>query len=104
MCICLQCTLSAVSVLTYLQCPHRVVACCDDSTVRMVSPLNGRVLTTALLPIGVSVEDMVVLPARGLLVLSCSDEVVRVLNTKANPCEVTHQWKKEEIGEVMEVL
>ena len=82
-----------------LQFPSRVVACCDDSTVRMVSPVGGHVLTTALNPADVTVEDLVVLPAKDLLLVSCSDDAVRLWSTKSNPCRLVSQWSKEELGE-----
>ena len=86
-------------LLLPFQYPYRAIVCCDDSTVRIVSPVNGRVITTALLPLGVMVEDLLVLPAKNRLLLCCSDDVVRVLDTNTNPCELVSQWTKGELGE-----
>ena len=45
--------------------PIRILAACADSAVRMVSPITGEVLTTALLPVERKIASMCYLPFEG---------------------------------------
>jgi len=47
----LGCTVSGLAHTTHPGSPRVVVATTDDAVVRLVSPVNGHVITTALLPV-----------------------------------------------------
>ena len=49
--ISLGCTISGLAHTTHPGSPRVVVATTDDAVVRLVSPVNGHVITTALLPV-----------------------------------------------------
>ena len=74
------------------------MATCDDSTVRMVSPVSGHVITTALLPVGVAVDHALALPSRGRLILACSDGLLHVVDSSTNPCATVATWNRQDLG------
>ena len=49
--------------------PLRVLAGCDDSAVRVVSPITGEVLTTALLSVQKKVHSICYFPLQGITTL-----------------------------------
>ena len=80
------------------QLPPRLLVTCDDSTVRMVSPVHGQVITTALLPVGVAVDHTLALPSTGRLILACSDGMLRVMDSTTNPCATVATWSRKDLG------
>ena len=60
-----------LSGTTHPLVPLRVLAACADSAVRVVSPVSGSVITTALLPVERNVVSLVYFALNGVCVCVC---------------------------------
>lgn len=55
----------SLTATTHPLVPRRLLASCADSAVRLVCPVGGHLITTALLPLGHSVISLVHFPLTG---------------------------------------
>lgn len=60
--------------------------------------MSGHVITTALLPVGVTVDHALAIPSVGKLVLACSDGMVHVMDSTTNPCAAVATWERKNLG------
>ena len=58
-----------LSSTTHPKVPLRILASCADSAVRVVSPVTGDVITTALLPIGRDPISLVYFSFQGRIII-----------------------------------
>ena len=56
---------SYLTSTTHPRIPLRLVAICNDSTIRIISPVNGTKLTTALLPASSTITSVAYMPSHG---------------------------------------
>ena len=56
---------SYLTSTTHPRIPLRLVAICNDSTIRIISPVNGAILTTALLPTSSTITSVAYMPSHG---------------------------------------
>jgi WD40 repeat protein len=82
----------SLSSTTHPMVPRRLLASCADSAVRLVCPVGGHVITTALLPPGQCVHSLVHFPLTESLYVLEEGGTVTVFNTSQTPSPVTAHW------------
>jgi hypothetical protein len=70
----------------------RIISLCADSTVRLISPVGGAIITTALLPLPSKIISAAYKPLKETLYTLCDNSTITVFNSHTNPCTKTTIW------------
>ncbi|CAL1526294.1 unnamed protein product [Lymnaea stagnalis] len=91
---------SHVKVTDHPSFPRRAVLMCRDSTVRIVCPSNGELITSLLLKTTDGLADVVYAIAEDtLFVLLVNGDIVKA-TTEQNPCNVVTRWECPDTAEL----
>lgn len=117
--ISLGCTIKKLAHSTHPMVPRSIVATTDDAVVRLVSPVNCHVITTALLPITSSVVSIATgahssmfSPPTPSKLHTCShltetlyilldDGNIHVMDCSTNPCTLKDTWNTRLYGTII---
>ncbi|KAH9495631.1 hypothetical protein Btru_015471 [Bulinus truncatus] len=84
--------------------PRRAVLLCRDSSVRIVCPANGHVITTLLMqPSDGLIDAVYAIAENTVFALLASGEIVKA-TTNCNPCQVVARWKCNNLTELCSYL
>ncbi|KAJ3120366.1 hypothetical protein HK098_004661 [Nowakowskiella sp. JEL0407] len=74
--------------------PARIVACAEDNSIRLISPVTGAVLVTAFPVMNeANIYDIVYDIALERIWLLTSNGDIPVYDTSTNPCKIIQNWK-----------
>ncbi|KAH9488277.1 hypothetical protein Btru_063856 [Bulinus truncatus] len=84
--------------------PRRAVLLCRDSSVRIICPANGHVITTLLMqPSDGLIDAVYAIAENTVFALLASGEIVKA-TTNCNPCQVVARWKCNNLTELCSYL
>ncbi|OUM70464.1 hypothetical protein PIROE2DRAFT_1327, partial [Piromyces sp. E2] len=78
-----------------INCPNRIMCRTLDGGIRLVSPITGEIITTAIPYIDNEViKDVLYSPALNYLYILKYDGEIWIYSTLTNPCSVVNIWKE----------
>ncbi|XP_055955273.1 WD repeat-containing protein 97 [Patella vulgata] len=93
-----------VKITTHPFFPVRAVLSCSDSSVRIVSPGNGNVITSLIMEqFSGLVDAAYAIAEETLFTVMGNGDIVKSL-TNTNPCKVVNRWKNFQPGEICNYL
>ncbi|KAK3741975.1 hypothetical protein RRG08_024721 [Elysia crispata] len=96
--------INAIQVTNHPSHPIRAVLLCKDSSVRLVCPSNGEVITTLLMKPSDGLVDAAYAVAEDTLFALLGNGDIVKSRTDQNPCHIVARWKCTNPGEMCNYL
>ncbi|ESO96593.1 hypothetical protein LOTGIDRAFT_239300 [Lottia gigantea] len=84
---------TSIKLTTHPFCPVRAVVICSDSSIRIVSPCNGNVLTSLIMEQFAGVVDAAYAINEEILFTVMGNGDIVKSDTSINPCQILRRWK-----------
>ncbi|KAK7114553.1 WD repeat-containing protein 97-like isoform X2 [Littorina saxatilis] len=95
---------NTIKLTTHPFHPVRAVLMCRDSSVRIISPPTGAVITTMILPPATGLMDAAYAIAENRMFTVCRNGDIIKCRTDVNPCEIMACWRCSSLKEVCNYL